>query len=127
MQQSPEQAEVLREVAALEQFCNEIEYGLRANDASRLNAAIDGSRRTTHALENAMHAASTGSDEAFSAEVDTRLRKIYEIRAGQIQRLEAHRDSIAERLAALSNWKQYARSIGGPKNKERKSILDERR
>lgn len=120
-------ATVFAEVAALEHLCTEIEAGLRERNPERVRAAINGSRRAAHALENAMHALGDNRTEAFDREVSARLRRVYDARAVQIARLEAYRDAIGERLQSLSNWKQYARSIGGPKQSSRVSLLDDRR
>jgi hypothetical protein len=119
--------EVEREVTNLERLCNEIELALRAKDSPALGRAIADSRRTMHAFENAMEAAASDRDAEFDERIFARLRKIYSVREGQMARLRAYHDSIGERLQAISRWKVYARSVGAPKNRERKSLLDDRR
>jgi hypothetical protein len=120
-------AAVHEEVGRLEALCNEIELSLRSNDMVRLGTAIADSRRGMHALENAMEAARAQRTAEFDDAVFARLRKIYDVRDVQMKRLQAYRDAMGERLQTLSRWKVYARAVGAPKNRERKSFFDDRR
>lgn len=120
--------EIVAEVTQLEQLCNEMELALRETDFARLDAAIADARRTTHALENAMHAAADVRDERFDATLFARLQKIFDVREEQQRRLEMHRDSIGERLNAIARWREYARSIAGSKAARRRvSHFEDRR
>lgn len=99
-------------VTGLEQLCNELEFALRETDWPRMDAAIADTRRTMHALENAMADATPVRTVEFDKAIFARLQRVYSVRDEQMKRLTAVHEEIAERLRALSRWKGYARSIG---------------
>lgn len=99
-------------VAGLEQLCNELELALRESDWPRMEAAIADTRRTMHALENAMADATSVRTVEFDEAIYARLQRVYSVRDEQMKRLATMHEETGERLRALSRWKGYARSIG---------------
>lgn len=125
MQQSAEAAlaSVGAAIAELEQLCNEIELSLRERNWSRLNGALAGSRRGMHAFENAMAESQPARSEAFDQAVFARMQRVYAVRQEQLDRLTGIHNEIGERLRAISQWKQYARSVAGSGHVQRPAAL----
>ncbi len=118
---------VSQEIERLESLCNEIELCLRSRDWRRLDVAIADSRRAMHSLENAMAATQPVRDEEFARVVFARLQRVFAVRDDQMKRLEATHRGIGEQLRAISRWKQYARSVAGPKQPVRPALFQELR
>ncbi|MBV8434473.1 MAG: hypothetical protein JO029_09375 [Candidatus Eremiobacteraeota bacterium] len=119
---------VEREVRELERLCAELEKSLVGAEWEAASDAIAQSRRVTHAFLNAMESATAVRDEAFDAAVYARMRRVFDIRQDQLQRLEAFRAGVGEKLASFARWKTFARSIGAKKARAKHSVgLDSRR
>lgn len=103
---------MVREVAELERLCGELEKNLVAGDWSAAANALRDSRRVTHAFANAMEAAQPDRDEAFDGQVYARMRRVFDVRENQLERLQIFHEQAGERLRTLSKWKVFARSIG---------------
>ncbi len=112
------------ELAALETLCGEIERALMTRTWSRLEAALADSRRTMHALENAMDAARSERDTEFDNAIDARLRYVFAIRQNQMARLQQYHDALGERLKLLARWKHALRSLGSGRSPKRLASLD---
>jgi len=112
-------------VNELEQLCNEIELSVRAFDWNRLGRAIAESRRKTHEFENAMASAKRVRTPAFDKVIFARLHRIFEVRDGQLKRVQEKRDEIGGRLRTLSRWKEYSRSVAGPEGRRVQPLLFE--
>jgi hypothetical protein len=105
-------AAVEREVGELERLCRDMETYLVAGDWNSAGNALRDSRRATHAFLNAMEAAAAFRDEAFDAGVHARLRRVFDVRQDQLQRLEQFHEGVGSRLQTISKFKMYARSVG---------------
>ena len=77
-----------------------------------LEAAIADSRRITHALQNAMDAATEVRTKEFDDAIFARLRYVNAIRENQMARLQQYHEAVGERLQLLTRWKQALKSIG---------------
>lgn len=124
---STERAAVEREVGELERLCGVLERALVEGEWDDASSALRDSRRTTHAFRNAMEAAASSRDAEFDEAIYLRVKRIYDARQDQIERLSEFRDQIGQRLQTLSTWKIFARSIGA-KNAPAKTLgFDSRR
>jgi hypothetical protein len=115
---------VEREVVQLERLCGELERALVAGDWNAVGNVLRTSRRTTHAFLNAMEAAEPFRDEPFDRAVNARMRRVFDIREDQLERLRAFNGDIGERLKTLSRWKAYAGSIGSKRAPSRTAGFD---
>lgn len=115
---------VEREVVELERLCAELESSLVAGDWTAASNAIRDSRRVTHAFLNAMDAAAESRDEEFDRAVYARVRRVFDARQDQLQRLEQFHGRVGDRLQTLSKWKVFARSIGAKRAPNRTVGLD---
>jgi hypothetical protein len=118
---------ILREVADLERICGDLERHLVAGDWNAVGNSLRESRRTTHAFLNAMEAAADVRDEAFDRQVNTRMRRVFDIREDQLERLQTFHAGVGERLVNISRWKQYAGSMGSKRAPSRTAGLDKTR
>ncbi|MBV8490394.1 MAG: hypothetical protein JO199_07695 [Candidatus Eremiobacteraeota bacterium] len=101
---------VEREVEELERLCGELERSLVSGDWTSAANALRDSRRVTHAFLNAMDAVREWHDESFEKAVYGRVRRVFDVRQDQLERLMAFRDDVVGRLAEVSRWKAFARS-----------------
>ena len=115
---------VEREVVELERLCSDLERALVAGDWNTVGNALRSSRRATHAFLNAMESAAPYRDEAFDRAINTRMRRVFDIREDQLARLETFNGDIGERLKTLSRWKAYAGSIGSKRAPSRTAGFD---
>jgi hypothetical protein len=122
-----ERAAVEREVCELERLCGVLEKALISGEWDDASSALRDARRTTHAFRNAMDAAAGSRDAAFDEAIYQRVKRVYDARQDQIQRLTQFRDQIGERLQTLSTWKIFARSIGAKNAPARSLGFDSRR
>lgn len=113
---------VEREVTELERLCRELEKNLVNAQWEAASTALVASRRVTHAFLNAMEAAAGARDESFDKAIHARMRRVFDVREDQLQRLRAFHDGVGEKLAAFSRWKTFARSIGAKKARAKHSI-----
>jgi hypothetical protein len=120
-------AAVEREVGELERLCAELEAALIAGEWEDASQALRDARRTTHAFRNAMEAAADARDAAFDEAIYRRVKRVYDARQDQIERLSEFRDQIGQRLQTLSTWKIFARSIGAKNAPARTLGFDSRR
>lgn len=120
----PVRAAVEQEVTELERLCTELEKSLVAGDWAGATDALKDSRRVTHAFINAMDAAADSRDEAFDAKVYARMRRVFDVRQDQLERLETFRGQVGERLQNISRFKEYARSVGAKRVPKRGAGLD---
>ncbi len=111
MPASAERDAVEREVAELERLSGELETHLVSGDWASVANALRDSRRVTHAFTNAMEAAAAARDEAFDAAVYARVRRVFDVRQDQLERLQVFHDGVGERLRMISSWKRMARSV----------------
>lgn len=105
-------AAVEREVRELERLCSVLEKALIGGEWDDASRALQDARRTTHAFRNAMEAAASSRDVEFDEAIYQRVKRVYDARQDQIERLSEYRDQIGQRLQTLSTWKIFARSIG---------------
>ena len=119
---SPERDAVEREVVELERLCRALEDSLVAGKWDDVSATLRDSRRVTHAFLNAMEAAADARDEEFDKAIYARMRRVFDIREDQLNRLEAFHNQVGERLQNISRWKEFARSIGAKKARARHSV-----
>jgi hypothetical protein len=122
-----EREAVEREVIELERLCGLLEKALVAGEWDDASQALRESRRATHAFRNAMEAAAGKRDEAFDEGIYRRVKRIYDARQDQIERLSGFHDQIGQRLQTLSTWKIFARSIGAKHAPSRTLGLDSTR
>jgi DNA repair exonuclease SbcCD ATPase subunit len=122
-----ERAAVEREVSELERLCAALEQALVAGEWDDASKALSDARRATHAFRNAMEAASSARDAAFDEAIYQRVKRVYDARQDQIERLTQFRDQIGQRLQTLSTWKIFARSIGAKNAPARTLGFDSRR
>ncbi len=129
MQQSDETAlaGVSAEIERIEGLCNEIELSLRARDLLRLDVAVADSRRAMNAFENEMAQTQPLRNEEFDRTVFVRLQRVFAVREDQMKRLEGTHRAIGEQLRAISRWKQYARSVAGPRQTRPPALFQELR
>ncbi len=119
---------ILQELTELERSCAQMQQALIARDELKLQRAFSDARRLTHALHNAMEAATAVRDEPFDREVTVRLQRVYEAREWQRAWLQGYHDAVGERLRTFSKWKLYARSVGGTaRRRSRLGSLDDLR
>ena len=122
-----EREAVEREVCELERLCGALESSLVAGDWNGAANALRDSRRVTHAFVNAMEEAAAARDQEFDRAIEVRVRRVYDAREDQLERLRAFHTQIGERLATISRWKSFARSIGAKKARARHSLFDSTR
>lgn len=120
-------AAVEREVCELERLCSDLEQALVAGEWEDASKALHAARRTTHAFRNAMEAAGNVRDAEFDEAIYQRVKRVYDARQDQIDRLSEFRDAIGQRLQTLSTWKIFARSIGAKNAPARTLGFDSRR
>ena len=111
------------ELAALEALCGRIERALMLRAWNELQAAIDESRRVTHALENAVDAQPGGRD-ALDGGARDRIARVQMIRANQLTRLQQYHDAVGERLQIVTRWKSALRTIRRERPVSRLASLD---
>jgi len=104
---------VRREVAEIERLCAEYANVITALDWRRIEANIADTRRTVHALQNAMHDATAVRDEAFDRAVAARMERVHAFRSAHLASMQAYRDDVAARIQTISRWKTYARAVVG--------------
>jgi len=104
-----------------------LETALVAGEWDDASNALRDARRTTHAFRNAMEAAEASRDTAFDQAIYSRVKRVYDARQDQIERLSAFRDQIGQKLQTLSTWKIFARSIGAKNAPARTLGFDSRR
>ena len=73
-----------------------------------------------------MEAAAGWRDADFDDAIYRRVKRVYDARQDQIERLGEFRDQIGQRLQTLSTWKIFARSIGA-KNAPARTLGFDRR
>jgi hypothetical protein len=120
-------AAVEREVVELERLCGLLERALVAGEWDDASSALRDARRTTHAFRNAMEAAASSRDAEFDEAIYQRVKRVYDARQDQIDRLSEFHDQIGQRLQTLSTWKIFARSIGAKNAPARTLGFDSRR
>jgi len=118
---------VEREVVELERLCGVLERALVAGEWDDASSAKRDARRTTHAFRNAMEAAGNSRDAEFDEAIYQRVKRVYDARQDQIERLTEFHDQIGQRLQTLSTWKIFARSIGAKNAPARTLGFDSRR
>jgi hypothetical protein len=109
--------EIVALVTELEQLLVDAEDLLVARDWPALERSVLDQRRTTHALEKAIHATAGQRPEPFEREMLMRIGRIERRRADQLRRLEAFRDAVGSRLETMAKAKamrRAARPLGGP-------------
>ncbi|HZY98888.1 MAG TPA: hypothetical protein VFE36_04905 [Candidatus Baltobacteraceae bacterium] len=124
---NPERAAVEREVSELERLCGVLETALIAGEWDDASDALREARRATHAFRNAMEAAAAGRDAEFDEAIYQRVKRVYDARQDQIERLSEFRDQVGQKLQTLSTWKIFARSIGAKHAPARTLGFDSRR
>lgn len=124
---NPARAAIEREVCELERLCGVLESALVAGEWDDASGALRDARRTTHAFRNAMEAAAASRDAAFDEVIYQRVKRVYDARQDQIERLSEFRDQIGLKLQTLSTWKIFARSIGAKNAPARTLGFDSRR
>jgi hypothetical protein len=117
-------AEVERQLSELERLCRVTETGLVAGDWNGVACALRDARRVTHAMRNAMERSQDVRDEAFDLAVHARIKRVYDQREDQLQRLRTFHASVGQRLQTLSQWKVFARSIGAKRAPNRTLGVD---
>jgi hypothetical protein len=115
---------VEREVVQLERLCGDLERALVAGDWNDVGNVLRTSRRATHAFLNAMEAAEPYREETFDRAINARMRRVFDIREDQLERLRAFNGDIGDRLKTLSRWKAYAGSIGSKRAPSRSAGFD---
>jgi hypothetical protein len=115
---------VEREVLELERLCHELERSLVAGDWNAVGNSLRSSRRATHAFLNAMADAAPHRTEAFDLAVNKRVKRVFDMRQDQLERLETFNQDIGLRLQTLSRWKAYASSIGSKRAPARTAGFD---
>jgi len=71
-----------------------------------------------------MEAAQPSRDEVFDRAVYARIRRVFDVREDQLERLQAYHDRVGERLQTLSRWKVFARGIGARRAPQKTLGLD---
>lgn len=120
-------AAVEHEVSELERLCSVLETALVGGEWDDASKALRDARRATHAFRNAMEAAANARDAEFDETIYRRVKRVYDARQDQIERLNQFRDQIGQRLQTLSTWKIFARSIGAKNAPARTLGFDSRR
>jgi hypothetical protein len=115
---------VVREIVELERLCGELERSLVAGDWNAVGNVLRSSRRTTHAFLNAMEAAAPQRDAAFDRLVNRRMRRVFDVREDQLERLRAFNGDIGARLTTISRWKAYAGAMGTKRTPARTAGFD---
>lgn len=98
-----------------------------AGDWNGAANALRDQRRVTHAFLNAMEAARRWNDAEFENAVIARMRRIFDVRQDQIERLQSFHDDVGRRLQELSRWKVFARSMRSKTNGPIKTVGLDRR
>jgi len=111
-------------MGALESLCADIERALTAKDWDAFAAAMAESRRVTHALQNAMDAATPARDGAYDASIFERARRVHAIRENQLSRLKTYNAAVAEKLGQIAKLKRFAKSVGAKNAPSRLASLD---
>ena len=104
-------ADIERELRGLEMLCGRLEAALMRRDWAGLQASLTDSRRTTHALQNALDEAKDARDQQFDEAIFRRIRYVHAIRENQMVRLRKFHDAVGERLTLISRFKSAMRSM----------------
>jgi hypothetical protein len=108
----------------LEHLCGTLEKALMRRRWPDMDQAIAESRRATHALQNAMEAASVVRDQAFDDHVLQRLRHVQAIRQNQMARLQQYNDAVRERLQLIARWKSALKNMSGSPKTPPPAVVD---
>jgi len=113
-----------RDVAELERLCGELERSLVAGDWNAVANALRSSRRATHSFLNSMEAGQTFRDEAFDRTVTARMRRVFDVREDQLERLRTFNAGVGQRLRQISRWNTFARETGSKRAPARTAGFD---
>ncbi len=109
-----EQLQTIRTaVAELETQCAQLAAHIDAREWTQLENLLHEMGKARHALINAWEESAATRDPAFDREMSLRVRRVFEYRAWQIKRLHEYGTDVSGRLAVISQWKSYARSVAG--------------
>ena len=97
-----------------------------AGDWNAAGNALRSSRRSTRAFLDAMERCAGERDEEFDRRIHARMRRVFDMREDQLERLRVFRDGVGTRLQTLSRWKAFARSLGTKRAAPKSAGLDRR-
>lgn len=105
----PRAAEIIKIIAEFEHSVLAAEAALAERDWEQIDALLGMQHRLTHALANLLEETRADRPQAFSDEVDRRVSRIFEQRAGQLRRLVAFNHVVKERLTVISRTREMRR------------------
>jgi hypothetical protein len=116
--------EVRVAVAELERLCAPLAPLLDRRDWRGCEQLLSDMARARHALANAWDAAKDARTPEFETEICDRVQRVLSYREWHLNRLRARHDEVGERLALISRWKAYARSVAG-KRRSRPALFSD--
>lgn len=102
-------AEIIKIMGEFEASVTEAEAALVLRDWARIDALLSTQHRLTHALTNALDESRDVRPQAFTDEVNRRLRGIVEKRDDQMRRLIAFNHLVKQRLTIISRSREMRR------------------
>jgi hypothetical protein len=100
---------MIKAIAEFEASVAVAEGALGVRDWSAIDVALDNQHRLTHALANLLDETRDARPQAFTDEVNRRIRLISEQRADQLRRLIAFNHLVKERLTVISRSREMRR------------------
>ena len=116
--------EVRSGVSLLEAQCKDIGPLIDRLDWSGFRRLLSDMGRARHIVMNAWEAAQTERTPEFDEEIAARVRRVLEYREWQLKRLQRFNDEVGGRLALISRWKLYARSVAGKRRNQSPLLND---
>ena len=105
----PRAAEIIKIMVDFEASVQTAEAALVARDWGQLDSLLSTQHRLTAALANALDETRDERPQAFTDEVNRRLRGISERRADQMRRLIAFNHLVKQRLSIISRTREMRR------------------
>jgi hypothetical protein len=105
----PRAAEIIKIMVDFEASVETAEAALVTRDWAQLDSLLSTQHRLTAALANALDETRDERPQAFTDEVNRRLRRISERRADQMRRLIAFNHLVKQRLTIISRTREMRR------------------
>jgi hypothetical protein len=105
----PRAAEIIKTITAFEESVAAAEAALEVRDWARVDALLSEQHRLTHALANGLEETNGQRPQAFTDEVNRRIKGISERRADHLRRLIAFNHLVKERLSVISRGREMRR------------------
>jgi hypothetical protein len=105
----PRAADIIETLAQFDASVAEADAALIARDWPQVDASLNTQHRLTHALANALEETRDARPQAFTDELNRRIRLISERRDDQLRRLMAFNHLVKQRLMVISRTREMRR------------------